>query len=93
MADRGFRRFMPAFIPLAFELFRHFKRDVNHNGNIRKSDKSTEKLATLEHMLVRLEKKIQHNRETYEKIANRIMIWLALNSLVLIAIAVKLFLY
>jgi pyruvate/oxaloacetate carboxyltransferase len=93
MAISGFRRFMPTFLPLAFEIFRHFKRDLNHNGNIRKADKSTEKLATMEHMLVRLEKKIQHNRETYEKIAGRVYFWLLINSAMLIAILVKLFFY
>ncbi|MCB5267080.1 MAG: hypothetical protein PHU99_05765 [Candidatus Cloacimonetes bacterium] len=93
MAANGFRRFIPAYIPLALELFRHFRRDVNHNGNIRKSDKSAEKMATMEHMLVRLEKKIQVNRETYEKIANKILIWCAINSILLISIAVKIFFY
>ena len=92
MASKGIKSFMPAFIPLAFELFRHFKRDVNHNGNIRKTDKTAEKMATMEHLLVRLEKKIQNNRETYERIALRITVWLAVNSLLLIAIVVKLFL-
>ena len=91
MATTGFRRFLPAYLPLVFELFRHFRRDLSHNGNIRKTDKTAEKMATVEHMLVRLERKIQQNRETYEKIATRIQIWLAINSVLLIAIAVKLF--
>jgi hypothetical protein len=56
-------------------------------------DKTAEKMATMEHMMVRLEKKIQVNRETYEKIANRILIWSAINSALLIAIAVKIFFY
>ena len=91
MSNKGFSRFMPAFIPLLFELLRHLRRDMSHNGNIRKTDKTMEKIATMEHLLVRLEKKIQHNRETYEKIALRITFWLALNSLLLIAIVLKLF--
>ncbi|HOA28917.1 MAG: hypothetical protein KBB33_04375 [Candidatus Cloacimonetes bacterium] len=93
MAGSGFNRFIPAYIPLVFELLRHFRRDVNHNGNIRKVDKTAEKIATVEHMMVRLEKKIQVNRETYEKIANRILIWCAINCALLIAIAVKIFFY
>lgn len=93
MAGSSFNRFIPAFIPLVFELMRHFRRDVNHNGNIRKVDKTAEKMATMEHMMVRLEKKIQVNRETYEKIANRILIWSAINCALLIAIAVKIFFY
>jgi hypothetical protein len=86
-------RFSLAYIPILFEVFRHFKRDFNHNGNIRKADHNAEKMATVEHMLVRLEKKIQLHRETYEKIANRIYLWLLINSVLLIAIAVKIFFY
>jgi len=84
---------MPAFIPLLFEVFRHFKRDLNHNDNIRKTDKSAEKLATIEHMMVRLERKIKDNRDTYEKIANRVTIWLIVNSALLVAILIKLFFF
>jgi len=93
MAGAGLRRFLPAYLPLVFELFRHLKRDMSHNGNIRKTDHTAEKMATMEHMLVRLERKIQHNRETYEKIAGKVMIWLAINSVLLIAIGVKIFFY
>jgi len=93
MAVSGLRRFMPTFIPLAFELIRHFKRDLSHNGKIRNTDKTSEKIATMEHLLVRLEKKIQNNRETYEKIASKILIWLAINSLLLVGILVKLFFF
>ncbi|MCK9556791.1 MAG: hypothetical protein PHO85_03800 [Candidatus Cloacimonetes bacterium] len=89
----SFRRFFPAYLPLLLEIFRHFKRDLNHNGNIRKTDHNSEKMATIEHLLVRLEKKIQFNRETYEKIARRIYIWLTINSIILIAIGVKIFFY
>lgn len=90
---KSFSKFIPAFIPLFFELFRQYKRSFSHDGNIRKSDKTAEKIATVEHMLVRLEKKIQMNRETYEKIASRILTWLAINSIILIAVAIKIFFY
>lgn len=86
-------RFIPTFIPLVFELVRHFKRDTNHNQNIRKSDKTVEKLGTLEHMMVRLEKKVQFNRDFYSKSFNQLRLWLALNSILLIAILVKVFFY
>jgi len=84
---------MPAFIPLMFEVFRHFKRDLSHNDNIRKTDKSAEKMATIEHMLVRLERKIQNNRDTYLKIANKVTIWLIINSALLVTILIKLFFF
>ncbi len=90
---RALNKFIPAFIPIVFELMRHFRRDSNHNSNIKKTDKTQEKLGTLEHLMVRLEKKVQLNREVYLKSFNQIRFWLAVNSVILIAIAVKLFFY
>ncbi len=90
MEKPGLSRFMPAFIPLLFELFRQFRRNVSHDESIRKTDKSAEKLATIEHMMVRLERKVQHNRDTYMQIARRVTIWLIINSALLVAILVKL---
>ncbi|MDP2172470.1 MAG: hypothetical protein Q8M98_03545 [Candidatus Cloacimonadaceae bacterium] len=93
MKDIGIKKFIPAVLPLLWELFRHFKRDSGHNNNIKKFDKTQEKLATVEHLIVRLEKTVQQSRETTQTINNRLQIWLALNSAILIAIAVKLFFY
>ncbi len=90
---KAFNRFIPAFIPLIFELLRQFRRDTNHNQSIRKNDKTQDKLGTLEHLLVRLEKKVQLNREVYLKSFQQLRIWLAINSILLIAILVKLFFY
>lgn len=84
---------IPTFIPLAFELLRHFKRDTSHNNNIKKYDKTQEKLATVEHLIVRLEKKVQQSKDSTQAISTRLQIWLALNSAVLIAIAIKVFFY
>ncbi|MDZ4182610.1 MAG: hypothetical protein U1B83_07030 [Candidatus Cloacimonadaceae bacterium] len=84
---------IPTFIPLAFELLRHFKRDNNHNNNIKKFDKTQEKLATVEHLIVRLEKKVQQGKDSTQAISSRLQIWLALNSAILIAIAIKVFFY
>jgi len=90
---KGYNSFIPAFLTLFFELVRHFKRDTNHNSNIRKADKTAEKLGNLEHLMVRLEKKVQFNRDVYNKSFNQLRLWLFLNTALLIAIAVKLFFY
>jgi hypothetical protein len=90
---KAFNRLIPAFIPLVFEVMRHFRRDTNHNQSIRKNDNTQEKLGTIEHLMVRLEKKVQLNREVYIKSFNQLRIWLMINSVILIAIAVKLFFY
>jgi len=82
---------LPTFIPLAMEMMRLFKRNTKHDQDIKKKDRTAEKLGSLEHLMVRLEKKVQHNREIYKKSLNKIRIWLCINSILLIAILVKLF--
>jgi len=84
-------KFIPTVIPVVFELLHFFKRNSKHDQDIRKKDRTAEKIGSLEHLMVRLEKKVQQNREIYIKSFNKIKIWLAINSLLLIAILVQLF--
>lgn len=86
-------KYFPAFLPVLFSLLKNFRRDWTHSSNIRKTDKTAERISTVEHMLVRLEKRIQLNRVTYEKIARRVYIWLIINSALLLAILIKLFFF
>ncbi|MFO8144306.1 MAG: hypothetical protein R6T89_01035 [Candidatus Syntrophosphaera sp.] len=86
------RRLLPV-IPIAWELIRHVKRDISHNKDIKKYDNKEEKLATLENLVVKLEKKVLRNREELIRTSRNIQIWLAINSALLIAIAVKLFFF
>ncbi len=91
MADKGFKRFLPSFITIAFELMEHWKRDSAHNSNIKKLDKTSEQLGTIEHMLVRLEKKIQTNREMVDKLKSVLFISMATNLFLLIIIFLRIF--
>ena len=84
-------KFIPAFIPVVLELFSIVKRNAKHDQNIRKKDRTAEKIGSLEHLMVRLEKKVQQNRDYYQKSIKGVRIWLAINSALLIAILVKLF--
>lgn len=88
-----FTKYFPAFLPMILSLIRNFRRDWSHSSNIRKTDQTAEKISTVKHMLVRLEKRIQLNRVTYEKIARRVYIWLIINSALLLAILIKLFFF
>ncbi|MGI6197924.1 MAG: hypothetical protein ACOYIS_02185 [Candidatus Cloacimonadaceae bacterium] len=88
-----FKRFIPTFIPLMFEVLRHFRRDSAHDRNIKKFDKSQEKLSTIEHLVVKLEKNVKDQREKTRVFQLRLMWWLGINSAILIAIAVKLFFF
>ena len=91
MADKGFKRFLPSFITIAFELMEHLKRDTAHNSNIKKLDKTNEQLGIIEHMLVRLEKKIQTNRELVDKLKMVVFYSMGVNLLLLIVIFLKVF--
>jgi len=85
------KNFIPTFIPVVLELLSIFKRNAKHDQNIRKKDRTAEKIGSLEHLMVRLEKKVQQNRDYYQKSIKGVRIWLAINSALLIAILVKLF--
>ncbi|MGC9361336.1 MAG: hypothetical protein ACP5F3_00235 [Candidatus Syntrophosphaera sp.] len=92
MSILNIRRLLPV-IPIAWELFRHVRRDISHNKEISKHDNKEEQLATIENLVVKLEKKAIANREELRKSSQLIQIWLAINSALLIAIAVKLFFF
>jgi len=90
MASKAFSRLIPTFIPLIFGLLRHFRRDALHNSNIKKFDKTDERLSSVEHLLVRMEKKLLQQRDDVQKAHGRLYWWLAINSALLMAILVKL---
>ena len=56
-----FKKLIPTFIPFAYELIHIYKRNAKHDQNIRKKDRTAEKIGSLEHLMVRLEKKVQQN--------------------------------
>jgi type II secretory pathway component PulF len=91
VADKGFKRFLPSFITIAFELMEHWKRDSAHNNNIKKLDKTSEQLGTIEHMLVRLEKKIQTNREMVDKLKTVLFFSMAANLFLLLVVFLRIF--
>ena len=93
MAGSMFKKFIPAFIPLAYELVRQVRRNSSHNSDIKKFDKAGEQLNTIEHLIVRLEKKVQSNRDEIRSSRIRLRIWLGINSALLIAIFVKVFFF
>ncbi len=91
MAEKKYKRFLPSFITILFELLEHWKRHSTQNSNIKKFDKTSEQLGTIEHMLVRLEKKIQTNRDLVDKLKLLLYVSLAANLLLLIIILARVF--
>ncbi len=91
MAEKNFKRYLPSFITIVFELMEHWKRDAAHNSNIKKLDKTTEQLGTIENMLVRLEKKIQYNRDLVSRLSFLLYISIAANLVFFALILLKVF--
>jgi hypothetical protein len=91
MPDKNYKKFLPSFIVLLFELLSHWKRDFSHNNNIKKIDKTSEQLGTIENLLVRLEKKIQHNRDMLDKLIFTVNISLLVIFVTLTFIFMKVF--
>ncbi len=84
MAEKGFKRFLPALIPLIMEVMRRMKRDRIHDKEIEKIDQTQEKLSTLENLMVKMEKKSQSNREQMDKKLTVIKTFLIINTILLL---------
>lgn len=68
-----------------FDLINHFIKDFDNMRKINKIDKFSEEFSTMEHMLIRLERKLDDNRHQIEDLKNRIL-WGNLIIIVLILI-------
>ncbi len=74
-------------INMFFEMIKHFFKDFENMKKVKKIDSMQDKFASIEHMLVRLEDKIQENRHQIEDLKNRIL-WGNIVIIVLLAIVI-----
>ncbi len=79
---------LTGFINIIFDIFKHFIKDFENMRKVKKIDSVSDNFSTLEHMLVRLEDKIESNRKLIEDLKNRLL-W----SNVIIIILLALILY
>lgn len=79
---------LTGFINVIFDVFKHFIKDFENMRKVKKIDSVSDNFSTLEHMLVRLEDKIENNRKLIEDLKNRLL-W----SNVIIIILLALILY
>jgi len=61
------------FINLFFDIMKHFIRDFENMKKVKKIDNWGDKFSNMEHMLIRLEDKIQENRRYLDDLKNRIL--------------------
>ena len=64
---------LSGLINMFFDMIKHFMKDFENIRKVKKIDNMTDKFSSLEHMLVRLEDKIQDNRHQIEELKNRLL--------------------
>lgn len=80
--------FVEGVVSTFFDIVKHFINDFDNSRKVKKIDRYTEQFSTLEHMLVRLEKKLDENRHQIEDLKNRLL-WG--NIIIIVLILVNLF--
>lgn len=56
-----------------FEMVKHFLKDFDNMRKIKKIDKYDDQLATVEHLMVRLEEKVRSLRQHVEELKTRLL--------------------
>ncbi len=65
--------FVSGLIKAFFDLINHFIKDFDNIRKVKKIDKFSDEFATIEHLLLRLEKKIEEQRFQIEDLKTRIL--------------------
>ncbi len=91
MSEKSIKKYLPSFITILMAIIERWKRQSVHNLEIKKIDQTREQLDTIENMLVRLEKKIQQNREMINSLKFILTLSIFANVVLLIALFLKIF--
>ena len=65
--------FVAGLIKAFFDLVNHFIKDFDNIRKVKKIDKFSEEFSTIEHLLIRLEKKVEEQRFLIEDLKTRIL--------------------
>lgn len=75
------------------EIFKHWFADKQHALRIRKIDKVSDKLGTMEHLIVKLEKKTKQNKDDIIAIRKELFWMKIINITLMLAILIMLLLH
>jgi predicted RNase H-like nuclease (RuvC/YqgF family) len=64
---------LSGLINMFFDMIKHFMKDFENIRKVKKIDNMSDKFSSLEHMMVRLEDKLQDNRHQIEELKNRLL--------------------
>ena len=65
--------FLSGLINIFFDMIKHFIKDFDNMRKVKKIDTAAEKFSALEHMLIRLEEKINDNWRVVEDLKNKLL--------------------
>ena len=78
---------LSGLINMFFDMIKHFFKDFENMKKVKKIDSMQDNFSTIEHMLIRLEDRIQENRRQIEDLKNRIL-WGNIVIIVLLGIVI-----
>ena len=78
--------FLSGLINMFFDIIKHFIRDFENMRKVKKIDTAAEKFSALEHMLIRLEEKINDNWKVVEELKNKLLWGNVINIILLLVI-------
>jgi predicted ribosome quality control (RQC) complex YloA/Tae2 family protein len=73
VAARNGNVLVTGFVTAFFDIVKHFISDLDNRQKVRKIDKYQEGLQNVEHLIIRLEDKLEQNRREIEDLKNRLM--------------------
>ena len=65
--------FLSGLINIFFDMIKHFIKDFDNMRKVKKIDSAAEKFSALEHMLIRLEEKINDNWRVIEELKSKLL--------------------
>jgi len=73
IAAKGNNVILAGFVSAFFDIVKHFISDLDNRQKVKKIDKYQEGLQNVEHLIVRLEDKLEQHRRDIENLKNRLM--------------------
>ena len=78
--------FLSGLIHLFFDMIKHFIKDFENMRKVKKIDTAAEKFSALEHMIIRLEKRIEDNWRVVNELKSKLLWGNVINIVLLLAI-------
>jgi len=73
IAVKGNNVILAGFVSAFFDIVKHFISDLDNRQKVKKIDKYQEGLQNLEHLIVRLEDKLEQHRRDIDELKSRLM--------------------